>query len=164
MNNSPTQLGNRAGLTVSELRAFATRLAADDWRWSHLIDGDGEARVYELIWDDGEVNAWVIRWSEDSDTGFHDHDESSAAIAVISGRVREDRLTLAGPPRPRELGAGATFTVEPEAIHRVLHAGTGPALTIHAYSPPLRRTGAYHVDRDGVLHRESQPFEVELRA
>ena len=49
------------------------------------------------------------------------------------------------------------------AIHRVLHAGTGPAVTIHAYSPPLRRTGAYRVGADGTLERESQPFEVELR-
>ena len=50
------------------------------------------------------------------------------------------------------------------AIHRVLHAGDGPAVTIHAYSPPLRRTGAYRIGPDGVLERESQSFEVELRA
>jgi hypothetical protein len=48
------------------------------------------------------------------------------------------------------------------AIHRVLHAGTGPAVTIHCYSPPLRRTGAYSVGEDGTLQRESQSFEVEL--
>ena len=51
----------------------------------------------------------------------------------------------------------------PVAIHRVLHAGGQPAVTIHAYSPPLRRTGAYRVGADGELERESQPFEVELR-
>ena len=33
-------------------------------------------RVYEQIWDDEHVNAWLICWSEDQDTGFHDHDES----------------------------------------------------------------------------------------
>ena len=165
MDNSAALIDDVAtGLSPSELRSFAADLAGDETRWLHLLDDDAGARVYELIWDDDEVNAWVIRWSEDSDTGFHDHDESAAAITVISGRVREDQLTLAGPPRSRELGAGETFTVEPVAIHRILHAGTGPALTIHAYSPPLRRTGAYHVAADGVLHRESQPFEVELRA
>jgi quercetin dioxygenase-like cupin family protein len=119
--------------------------------------------VYEQIWDDVDVNAWLICWSEDQDTGFHDHDESAAAITVVSGKVREDRLTLAGPPRSREVGAGETFTVPPVAIHRVLHAGSGPAVTIHAYSPPLRRTGAYRIGSDGELERESQPFEVELR-
>ena len=46
----------------------------------------------------------------------------------------------------------------------MLHAGDGPAVTIHAYSPPLRRTGAYRVGPGGELQRESQPFEVELRS
>ncbi|HEY5431383.1 MAG TPA: hypothetical protein VIK04_19870 [Solirubrobacteraceae bacterium] len=35
-------------------------------------------------------------------------------------------------------------------------------MTIHAYSPPLRRTGAYRVGDDGALERESLNFEVEL--
>ena len=108
-----------------------------------------DARVYEQIWDDEDVNAWVICWSEDQDTGFHDHDESAAGIAVVAGRVREDRLTLAGEPVSREIGPGTTFTLPPVAIHRVLHAGTGPAVTIHCYSPPLRRTGAYRIAPDG---------------
>jgi mannose-6-phosphate isomerase-like protein (cupin superfamily) len=152
-------------LAEPELRRFADRLAADRSRWAHLLEAAGEGnRVYELIWDDPDVNAWVIRWSEDADTGYHDHDDSAAAIAVLAGHVREDRLSLTGLPRTRLIGAGETFTVEPSAIHRVLHAGTVPALTVHAYSPPLRRTGAYTVDAAGVLTREAQSFEVELRA
>ena len=151
-------------LSVQQLRRFATELAATPEHWRRLVRHTDDMRVYEQIWDDGDINAWLICWSEDQDTGFHDHDESAAAITVVSGTVREDRLTLAGPPRSRELGAGETFTVPAVAIHRVLHAGVGPAVTIHAYSPPLRRTGAYHVGIDGELERESQPFEVELRA
>ena len=156
-------------LTTDELRAFASGLAAEPERWAHLLDAaDGAPRAYELVWDDPDVNAWAIRWSEDADTGFHDHDESAAAIAVLQGRVREDRLALGGPDGPgsvsREFGAGEAFVVEPVAIHRVLHAGDGPAVTIHAYSPPLRRTGAYRIGPGGVLERESQSFEVELRA
>ncbi len=150
-------------LTLDELHQFAATLAATPERWRQHVRHDSGVRVYEEIWNDGDVNAWVICWSEDQDTGFHDHDESGAAIAVVSGKVREDRLTLSGPPRSREFGAGETFTVPPVAIHRVLHAGDRPAVTIHAYSPPLRRTGAYRVGDDGELERESQPFEVELR-
>ncbi len=150
-------------LTLVELERFVAELADSPERWRHLVRHAEDARVYEQIWDDDDVNAWVICWSEDQDTGFHDHDESAAGIAVVSGRVREDRLTVGGLPRSRELGPGTTFTVAPVAIHRVLHAGDQPAVTIHAYSPPLRRTGAYRVSDDGELERESQPFEVELR-
>jgi quercetin dioxygenase-like cupin family protein len=151
-------------LNNTELRAFAAQLANEPERWAYVLDRDANERVYELIWDDEDVNAWVIVWNEDSDTGFHDHDVSAAGITVIAGTVREDRLSLGGLPRVRLFSGGDTFTVEPTAIHRVLHAGDGPAVTIHAYSPPLRRMGAYRIDDDGVLERESQSFELELRA
>jgi mannose-6-phosphate isomerase-like protein (cupin superfamily) len=150
-------------LSPSELADFAAELAAAPERWRHLVRHADDVRVYEQIWDDDEVNAWVICWSHDQDTGFHDHDESAAGITVVSGRVREDRLRLGAEPRSREFGPGTTFTVPPVAIHRVLHAGDEPAVTIHAYSPPLRRTGAYRVGPGGELERESLAFEVELR-
>jgi hypothetical protein len=47
-------------------------------------------------------------------------------------------------------------------IHRVLHAGGGPAIRLHAYSPPLAR-GAYEVRPDGVLVRHSVAADEELR-
>jgi quercetin dioxygenase-like cupin family protein len=151
-------------LTLPELERFVAELAAAPERWRHLVRHTDDARVYEQIVDDEDVNAWVICWSEDQDTGFHDHDESSAAIAVISGHVREDRLRLAGEPRTRELGPGTVFTVPAVAIHRVLHAGEAPAVTIHAYSPPLVKTGAYRIGPDGELERELLSGEEELRA
>jgi quercetin dioxygenase-like cupin family protein len=150
-------------LTRSELETFVAELAAAPEHWRHHIRHRADLRITEQIWDDEQVNAWLICWSEDQDTGFHDHDESAAAIAVVSGRVREDRLRL-GAPASHELGPGAVFTIPPVAIHRVLHAGAGPAVTIHAYSPPLVRTGAYRVTAAGELQREAQPSEVELRA
>jgi quercetin dioxygenase-like cupin family protein len=151
-------------LTTEQLERFVATLAGSPEQWLHLVRHSCDARVYEQIWDDDDVNAWVICWSEDQDTGFHDHDESGAAIAVISGAVREERLAIGWLPLGRDLGAGSVFTVAPTSIHRVLHAGDGPAVTIHAYSPPLERTGAYRIGPHGELQRESQPFAAELRA
>jgi mannose-6-phosphate isomerase-like protein (cupin superfamily) len=151
-------------LSIDQLERFAAELATDPDRWADLVRHVDDARVYEQIWEDEEVNAWVICWSEDQDTGFHDHHESAAAITVISGQVREERLRLGAAPTGRVLGPGSTFTVPPVAIHRVLHTGEQPAVTIHAYSPPLRRTGAYAVGPDGELERSSLPCEQELRA
>jgi quercetin dioxygenase-like cupin family protein len=150
-------------LTGDELRRFATELATEHERWAHLVRQAGDDRVYEQIWDDTEVNAWAICWSEDQDTGFHDHDDSEAAIVVIQGHVREERLRLGLPPDTRVAGPGTTLVVPATAIHRVLHAGRGPAITVHAYSPPLRTTGAYRVGDDGTLERESLSNQEELR-
>jgi len=83
---------------------------------------------------------------------------------VLAGQVREERLRLGAEPEGRVIGPGCTFSVPPVAIHRVLHAGTAPAVTIHAYSPPLTRTGAYHVGPRGELQRVSLSGEEELRA
>jgi mannose-6-phosphate isomerase-like protein (cupin superfamily) len=151
-------------LASPELERFVAQLVASPERWRHLIRHASDVRVFEQIWDDEDVNAWVICWTEDQDTGFHDHDDSAAAIAVISGHVREDRLRLSGTHQSRVLGPGETFTVPAVAIHRVLHAGDAPAVTIHAYSPPLTRTGAYRIGSDGELQREVLPYEEELRA
>jgi hypothetical protein len=49
-------------------------------------------------------------------------------------------------------------------IHRVLHAGDGPAVTIHAYSPPLTRMGSYTVEPTGQLRRHAVSYEEELYA
>ena len=151
-------------LSLDELRRFATTLAESPERWSHLVRHADDVRVYEQIWDDEDVNAWVICWTEDQDTGYHDHDLSGAAIAVISGQVREERLRLGRSPLTRTVQGGSTFTVPPASIHRVLHAGESPAVTIHAYSPPLVRTGAYRTGSHGELERESITIDEELRA
>jgi quercetin dioxygenase-like cupin family protein len=151
-------------LTTAQLEEFALALVDEQHRWRHLVRHAEDVRVFEQIWDDDEVNAWVICWTEDQDTGFHDHDESTAAIAVISGEVREDRLHLGGPPSSRLARAGSILTVPPSAIHRVLHSGRGPAVTIHAYSPPLVRSGGYRVGPEGQLLRDVLSIEEELRA
>jgi mannose-6-phosphate isomerase-like protein (cupin superfamily) len=150
---------------AAQLERFVRALVAAPERWRDHVRHSDDLRVYEQIWDDDDVNAWVICWSEDQDTGFHDHDESAAAIAVISGHVREERLTLGTAGSTAcELGPGDVFTIPPVAIHRVLHVGEAPAVTIHAYSPPLKRTGAYRLGPNGELERESQASEVELVA
>jgi quercetin dioxygenase-like cupin family protein len=151
-------------LTEAQLKDFVSSLADSPELWRHHVRHEDDVRVYEQIWDDSEVNAWVICWSEDQDTGFHDHDQSAAGIVVISGSVHEERLRLGAEPSRRIAEAGEAFTMPSVAIHRVLHAGDAPAVTIHAYSPPLTRTGAYRVGPNGELEREPLSFEEELRA
>jgi predicted metal-dependent enzyme (double-stranded beta helix superfamily) len=149
--------------TVVELRGVVEDLASRPDAWMDLIRHDPDRRTYALLHEDAEMSVWLLCWSADHDTGFHDHDTSAAAITVLFGNVREDRMRLGGPPASRLVGAGETVTVPPSAIHRVLHAGDGPAVTIHAYSPPLVRTGAYELGADGELLRVAMDGNEELR-
>jgi hypothetical protein len=47
-------------------------------------------------------------------------------------------------------------------IHSVGHAAGEPAITIHAYSPPLGEVGQYRAGEGGVLERHPQHGRQEL--
>jgi predicted metal-dependent enzyme (double-stranded beta helix superfamily) len=157
----PRPLGR--DLSGPELQTFVGELADRPELWIHLVKHDSSQRLYEELLSDDHVTAWLICWMDDQDTGFHDHDVSSGAVAVVSGAVREQRLRIDGPPRDRAFSAGQTFHFSPADIHRVRHAGTDPAVTLHVYSPPLARMGAYVVDEGGVLARHPVASSEELR-
>jgi predicted metal-dependent enzyme (double-stranded beta helix superfamily) len=148
---------------MEKLEQLARDLMARPDEWRHLVAHDPGRRTYELLRRDEDVAVWLICWMEDHDTGFHDHDLSSGAVAVVEGAVREDRLVLGGGTVSRVARAGESFTFAASDIHRVLHAGDGPAVTIHAYSPPLWRMGTYEVGEQGELRRHSVSYAEELR-
>jgi predicted metal-dependent enzyme (double-stranded beta helix superfamily) len=146
-----------------ELEQLVARLAARPGLWAHLVRHDPGERVYEELVRDNHLAVWLICWMEDHDTGFHDHDRSAGAVAVTQGAVIEDRLLLGGGTVSRTVGAGDTFTFSASDIHRVRHGGAGPAVSIHAYSPPLWRMGAYEIGAGGELRRHSVSYAEELR-
>jgi predicted metal-dependent enzyme (double-stranded beta helix superfamily) len=150
-------------LDRAALRALVTRIAAEPERWRGLVRHDTPERHFEQLWRDDHVDVWVITWTHGNDTGFHDHDVSSGAVAVVEGEVTEERLVMGGAPRRLHHVAGETFDFDASHVHRMLHDNESPAVTIHAYSPPLWRMGAYSVEPDGTLRRESISYAEELR-
>ncbi len=148
---------------VRSFQDFVAELADRPELWIHFVRHDSTQRLYEELISDDHVTAWLICWMDDHDTGFHDHGRSAGAVAVVSGTVREERLAIDGPPRERTCGVGDTFHFSSGDIHRVRHAGSDPAVTLHVYSPPLERMGAYAVDDDGVLVRHPVSSAEELR-
>jgi predicted metal-dependent enzyme (double-stranded beta helix superfamily) len=149
-------------LGIDALRLLVARLAADPGAWAHLVRHDSEQRVFEQVLDEPDVEAWLICWMPGHDTGFHDHDLSSGAVTVLSGAVLEERLGI-GTTASNLYEAGETFDFTASEIHRVTHAGAAPAVTLHAYSPRLRRLGAYSVTPAGALQRYPLRYGEELR-
>ncbi|MEA2356451.1 MAG: hypothetical protein QOD61_2580 [Solirubrobacteraceae bacterium] len=154
---------SRRDLTRPELRALVDDLARRPEEWRGLVHHDPAVRTYEQLTRDEHVAVWLICWMDDHDTGFHDHDVSCGALAVARGAVVEERLVVGGPPARRRLAAGETIDFAAADIHRVAHAGIGPAVTINAYSPPLWRMGAYETTPTGELQRHSISYAEELR-
>ncbi|MCW3069932.1 MAG: cysteine dioxygenase type [Solirubrobacterales bacterium] len=157
----PRPLGR--DLSGRELQLFVDELAGRPELWIDLVKHDATQRVYEELLSDAHLTAWLICWMDDHDTGYHDHDRSAGAVAVVSGAVREERLAIAGPPQKRTVAAGGSFHFSAADIHRVRHSGSDPAVTLHVYSPPLLRMGAYVIGDDGVLARHQVSHTEELR-
>ena len=105
----------------------------------------------------------MITWTSGNDTGFHDHDVSGGAVAVVEGELIEERLVLGGPARRIRHRAGETFDFDASHVHRMHQDSAAPAVSIHAYSPPLWRMGSYAVAADGTLRRQSISYAEELR-
>ncbi len=145
------------------LERLVRELAAEPGRWRELVRHTAAERQFALLSRDDDVEVWVVSWMDGHDTGFHDHDDAAAAIVVLEGEVEDQRLALGGVPHATRYAAGEAFSVPPAAIHRVLHAGYRPAVTLHAYSPPLTRMGAYEVGEGGILLRHARPAGEELR-
>jgi mannose-6-phosphate isomerase-like protein (cupin superfamily) len=151
-------------LDPDSLRALVDGLAAAPEAWEEHVRHDTEGRHYTLLHRDGTVEVWLICWTgEDHDTGYHDHDISSGAFAVARGELVEERLAIGRTIR-RRLRRGQSLGFPPSHVHRVHGVGDTPAVSIHAYSPPLARLGVYAVAPDGALRRESVAATHELTA
>ena len=150
-------------LTRAALRELVESLAAASGDWSPLVRHDPGRRVFKPVLDRPDVEAWLICWMPGHDTGFHDHDLSSGAVTVVAGSVLEERLRLGAGVTSRRFRTGDTFEFSATDIHRVTHTGEVPAVTLHAYSPRLRRMGAYAVGGDGALQRHPLAHGEELR-
>jgi predicted metal-dependent enzyme (double-stranded beta helix superfamily) len=150
-------------LDLAELRDLVGDIAADPQQWRALVRYDTAERHFEQLWRDDHVDVWVISWASGNDTGFHDHDISRGAVAVVEGEVVEERLVVGGGPRVLRHSAGDTFDFDASHVHRMRQDAAAPAVSIHAYSPPLWRMGTYVVEEDGTLRRESISYAEELR-
>lgn len=152
-------------LTRAELRELVTALAARPDLWQDLTTHHGGERHYSSLHRDAHLDVWVLCWNVTDDTGWHDHDTSSGAVAVTRGAIEEAHLRVTGEHPLRRLTEGASIDFGPEYIHRISGAPDSDvgAVSIHAYSPPLWRLGQYSITEDGILQRTTVSYADELR-
>ena len=149
-------------LDFEELCDLAATVASDPNTWAHLVGFDDHERVFASLHRDAHVDVWLLCWTPENDTGWHDHDISSGAVAVVAGELVENNLTLGTGGVDTRVGAGKAFCFGPEHIHRLNGARPG-SVSVHAYSPPLRSMGQYDVTDAGVLRRLTVSYTDELR-
>jgi predicted metal-dependent enzyme (double-stranded beta helix superfamily) len=141
-----TAISSPLALPVQELIALVRGIAADPVSWRTLLrtPDHGAQRWWLRLLADDQVDVWLLSWLPGQSTDLHDHAGSAAAFAVVSGVLGEVRVDAATGRRRNHLRQRGSITwLAPGMIHDVHGAGTGPAVSIHAYSPPLREMTYY---------------------
>ncbi len=149
-------------LDKHELRELVSSIAARPELWRPQVAFSDDRRHYVSLHRDAHVDVWVLCWTPSSDTGWHDHDISSGAVAVTEGCLTEHNLAVGVAPVRSDVVAGQAYCFGPDHIHRLTGRDAG-SVSVHAYSPPLWRMGQYTVGRTGVLRRVSVSYADELR-
>ncbi len=142
-----------APLSPAQLAQIALRVADHSGQWLSLVRYDPRRRWYQRLVRDEEHEIWLLSWLPGQHTGFHDHGTSAGAFAVARGFLRE-QAAPGGRPEPsgRTLAPGAVRTFGPAYVHDVRNESAWPAVSIHAYSPPLSSMRRYGIAASGVLH------------
>jgi quercetin dioxygenase-like cupin family protein len=164
ISTSPITLDSLPGrdLDRPELLQLVRSLANQPPWWRSQVSFSDQKRHYVQLHRDPHIDVWLLCWTPQNDTGWHDHDISSGAVAVVAGELIENNLTVGDADMETRIGAGRAFSFGPEHIHRLNGAAPG-SVSVHAYSPPLWRMGQYAVSEAGVLRRVSVSYADELR-
>jgi mannose-6-phosphate isomerase-like protein (cupin superfamily) len=123
---------------LADLTAIARAFAENPelWQSQLQIPADGQDRWWTRLWTDDRVDVWLLSWQPGHATELHDHGTSAAAFSVVSGSLTEVRPGAHGHDS-FERTPGSVVWLAPGQIHDVHAGGDGPAVSIHAYSPPL---------------------------
>jgi predicted metal-dependent enzyme (double-stranded beta helix superfamily) len=132
--------------------AELVRLASATGEWATLVRYTEDERWYHRLERGENHEVWLLSWLPGQRTGFHDHCGSSGAFAVVAGELRE-RTPAARRPQPASAAfpAGRARSFGPRHVHEVVNESAAPAVSIHAYSPPLAGMRRYELTRSGLV-------------
>ena len=155
---SATIVGRSATIPRSprELAVIVTAFASTSG-WMEKVRLRTDQRWYERLQDGPDYDVWLISWLPGQSTGFHDHGASSGAFVVVSGLLEEHCAdgsihdVRAG--SPRAFGSGYA--------HDVRNFSFAPAISIHAYSPPLTEMNEYDLDDGRLIARDEARRQVK---
>ena len=146
----PAELARIVGQTV----------AAGDWR--QIVRFRDGQRWFQRLSLTADYEIWLLSWLPGQHTGFHDHGDAAGAFAVATGELRES-LASAGRRRVRHRIAprGSVTRFGGQHLHEVGNVSAAPAVSVHAYSPPLSAMRRYEMTPSGLVLQRTERAEVD---
>lgn len=141
-------------LALPELRRLTRQIADEVRRGRHRVQVGTDRRWYQLLSSDGYVDVWLISWAQEQIAELHDHGGSLGALTVVRGELTEHRWASARSGlATRRVRAGSSVSFPLGHVHDVTNVKVEPAVSVHAYSPPLTAMSYYQVEPGGLLRR-----------
>ena len=147
-------------LSHAELREVVERYAEDVRHGCYVPEFRTDERWHVRIHRDDDVDVWLISWTAEQGTELHDHGGSSGAFTVVDGTLNEHvwsgrRADAGGLLVSHARQERDVVAFGPDYVHDVRNHLAPPALSVHAYSPPISLMHFYDVAGTRLLHAGS---------
>ena len=153
----------RPGPPVSplELARLVSVVASQPARWQPTVRFDPARRWFAQLELTTDLEVWLLSWLPGQGTGFHDHGAAVGAFTVAQGELTE-RTVPAGRAvaASRVLTAGEARPFGPAHVHDVVNTSAAPAVSVHAYSPPLTAMRRFELTAGGLVHTSTDSAEA----
>jgi predicted metal-dependent enzyme (double-stranded beta helix superfamily) len=150
-------------LSQARLSQIVSELATRPDGWGEVVRFESGRRWFQRLelTDDHEV--WLLSWLPGQNTGFHDHGIAAGAFAVAEGQVRERTVAMGQgqPVRNLTVARGSVRAFGPHYVHDVINVSAEPAVTVHAYSPPLTAMRRFELTESGLMHTSTERSEQD---
>ncbi len=145
-------------LSTHDLERVALAISARPELYEDLVVDDETSRWWLLLFRSPAYEVKLLTWEHDQSSDWHDHGGSSGVFAVTAGALVErhrarDHVSI----ETRTYRAGQFGAFDPDHVHDVVFSSGAPAVSIHAYSPPLTGLTFYDHTDFGFVAREFVP-------
>ncbi|MFE0026010.1 cysteine dioxygenase [Amycolatopsis sp. NPDC059021] len=142
------------------LRRIVSAVAGRPAIWGPHVRFDLTERYFVRLHHDPRFEVWLICWELGQDTLLHDHGGSAGAFAVAGGTLLEDHAEpTARRLRTRVHRTGDSVAFGTRYLHNLVNVATEPAVSVHAYSKPLRTMNFYCWLPSGAHHLREIPCD-----
>jgi hypothetical protein len=151
---------SRFRLSQAQLGQVVAATAAQPGKWRDLVRYDPARRWYFRMELTDEYEVWLLSWQPGQGTGFHDHGGSRGAFSVALGELQEQTVRGVREVVTRAVAAGQTRAFGARFVHHVVNNSAAPAVSVHAYSPPLPDMRRYELTGAGLRCTGTEPAEL----
>ncbi len=140
----PLRLGRRR-LTERTLDLVAKSVAAAPELWADPVTSEEPTvRLRTRLARSDNLEVLLLVWPRDEPSDWHDHGGSSGGYAVVRGRLVE-RYRGADGVRvlERRMAPGNHRGFGASHLHDMVSTAAEPAVSVHAYSPPIETMTYY---------------------